>query len=76
MATKTITIKEEAYERLKRLKKNRSFSEVIIDITEDREVNLMDSFGALSEEEADEARAKLEKFKEEFNQDADEALRS
>ncbi|MFB6099937.1 MAG: antitoxin VapB family protein [Candidatus Nanohalobium sp.] len=76
MATKTITIKEEAYNRLKNLKKDRSFSDVIIDITEDREVDLMDSFGALSEDEAEKAREKVEKFREDFDTDADEALRS
>lgn len=76
MGTKTITIKNEAYERLKRLKKDRSFSEVILDITKDKEVDLMDSFGTISEEEAEEAEERIEKFREDFDEDADEALRS
>lgn len=47
MATKNISITEEAYNRLTRLrKKNESFSEIIIDITGN--VKLMDFFGAIS----------------------------
>lgn len=76
MATKTITIKEEAYERLKKLKGDKSFSEVIMDVTDDKEVDLMESFGVLSDEEAEELREKRKEFREEFNEDADEALRS
>lgn len=72
MATKTITIKEEAYERLKKMKGDRSFSELVMDITEDRDVDLMESFGAWSEEQAEEAREKIKKFREEFNRDLDE----
>jgi predicted CopG family antitoxin len=76
MATRTITIKEEAYNRLKELKHGKSFSDVILEITKDRNVDLMESFGTLSEEKAEEAREKIEEFRGEFNRDADEALRS
>lgn len=49
MATKNISITEEAYDRLANLrKKNESFSEIIIEITGN--ANLMDFFGVLSEE--------------------------
>lgn len=53
MATKTISITEEAYERLVSLKnKNESFSKIIERIT--NKPNLMDYFGILSKEKGDE----------------------
>ena len=56
MATKTISITEEAYERLSVMKeKNESFTDVINKITGKR--SLLELAGILSEEEAD----KLEK---------------
>jgi predicted CopG family antitoxin len=76
MATKTITIKEEAYERLKKLKDGKSFSDVIMDLTDDREVDLSEAFGAWSEEEAEEAREKIEKFRKDFDSDFDEKVES
>ena len=76
MGTKTITIKDEAYNRLKKLKDGKSFSDVILKITEDKEVDLMDSFGSVSTKEAEKAREKVEKFRDDFHRDADEALRS
>ncbi|PSG98710.1 MAG: antitoxin [Nanohaloarchaea archaeon SW_7_43_1] len=75
MVTKTITIKEEAYERLKKLKDGKSFSEVIMDITEDDEIDLMKSFGVLSSEEAQKAKEEIKEFRENIDEDADEALR-
>ncbi len=52
MATKTISITEEAYERLLGKKqKNESFSEVITRIT--NKVNLLDFAGFLTKDEAD-----------------------
>ena len=60
MATKTISITEEAYERLKYKKNEReSFSEVINRITNKR--NLTDFFGILSREEADLLEKTIEK---------------
>ncbi len=56
MATKTISITEEAYERLKvRKEKNESFTDVINRVTGKR--SLLELAGILSEEKAD----KLEK---------------
>lgn len=53
MSTKTISITEEAYERLKARKEhNESFSDVIVKIT--KKGNLMDFAGMLTGEEADE----------------------
>lgn len=49
MATKNISITEEAYNRLANLrKKSESFSEIIIEITGN--ARFMDYFGAISEE--------------------------
>lgn len=65
MATKTITITEDAYERLKTRKRDgESFTETIIRITDgDRDV--MDGFGAMRDVEGfrtavEETRAKLD----------------
>ena len=53
MASKTITISEDAYERLKSLKEeDESFSDVINKLTRDR--SLLEIAGILSEDEADE----------------------
>ncbi|MFO7792316.1 MAG: antitoxin VapB family protein [Candidatus Saliniplasma sp.] len=53
MASKTITISEEAYDRLKSKKEdNESFTDVINKLT--RERSLMEIAGILSEDEADE----------------------
>jgi len=76
MATKTITIKEEAYERLKKLKEGRSFSDTIIDLTEEKKPDLTDAFGAWSEEEAEEAKEKIESFRKKFDEDFDEKTQS
>lgn len=76
MATKTITIREEAYERLKAIKGDRSFSEVIIDVTEDRKPDLMESFGAWEGEKGEKAKERIEKFRKEFDRDFDEKVES
>ena len=52
MATKNISITEEAYDRLARLRKrNESFSEIIVEIT-GKKAKLSDFHGILSEEAA------------------------
>ncbi len=56
MATKTISITEDAYGRLAALRKgNESFSEIIGELT--NKANIFDFFGVLNKEDAD----KLEK---------------
>lgn len=68
MATKTITVKEEAYERLKKFKDGKSFSEVIMEITRDRDVDLSESFGLWSDKDVEEVEEKREKFREDFEE--------
>lgn len=63
MATKNISITEDAYDRLARLrKKNESFSEIIIEIT--GRVKLSDFHGILSKDFADEIKSNIEKSRE------------
>ena len=60
MATKTISITEEAYERLKtRKNENDSFSEVIYKITGKR--SLLEIAGSLSKEEASKVEEEIKK---------------
>ena len=64
MATKNISITEEAYKRLaNHRKKNESFSEIIIEIT--RKVNLDKFFGVLSKETAEGIEENIKKAREE-----------
>ena len=53
---KVISLSNEAYEKLKALKRDRSFSEIVVEIIEDKKgkkKNLMDFFG-MFKDEADE----------------------
>ncbi len=53
MATKTISIREDVYDVLSRLKKeNESFSDVIYKLTKKRKPNLRDYFGVLKDSKA------------------------
>lgn len=64
MATKNISITEEAYRRLFCLKKkNESFSEIIVKIT--GKINLRDFFGTLSKESASELEDNINKRRKE-----------
>lgn len=63
MATKNISITEEAYNRLARLKKgNESFSEIVIRIT--GRSNLDNYVGILSKEAADELERNIRRLRE------------
>ena len=67
MATKTITVTEEAYNRLARLKKeNESFSEIITRVTS--HARLKDFFGILSKESADRLERAIEEGRKEHAQ--------
>lgn len=72
MATKTITVKEEAYERLKKFKDGKSFSEVIMEITRDKDVDLSESFGLWSDKDVEEVEEKRREFREDFEESLSE----
>ena len=60
MATKNISITEEAYNRLARLRKaNESFSEIILEVTGKQDISKF--FGILSPESADSLEAAIKK---------------
>lgn len=63
--TKIISISDNAYEKLKKMKNEKSFSEIIIELTfEKNEGNLMKFAGALSREEADKIKKDIYKERE------------
>ena len=43
--TKIISIKDEAYDRLKKMKGDKSFTEIIMDLTEQHKTNILDFEG-------------------------------
>ena len=73
MATKTISITEDAYERLAAKKgPSESFIDVIVKITARR--SLMELAGILSDKEADELRKNIEKIRREVDARVDERI--
>jgi len=68
MATKTITVREEAYNRLKKFKNGKSFSEVIMDLTENRKIDLSDSAGLWRDIDDQEIEKKRTEFRESFEE--------
>ncbi|MBO8182315.1 MAG: antitoxin VapB family protein [Archaeoglobus sp.] len=66
---KTVTIADDVYEELVRIKGKRSFSEVIRELLKSREGNakaLVKIFGVLSEEEYRDVKSKIDALKEDF----------
>jgi predicted CopG family antitoxin len=70
---KVITISDEVYEKLSKLKKGRSFSKTIDELIEFYEANkkgnkeiLQEMFGTISEEEATELEKEIIKFRKSF----------
>ncbi|PIZ82938.1 hypothetical protein COX97_02365 [Candidatus Pacearchaeota archaeon CG_4_10_14_0_2_um_filter_05_32_18] len=58
--TKVISISDEAYGRLKRLKNEKSFSEIIVELSNKKnEIDLMSFAGSLSEKEADKIKKEI-----------------
>lgn len=54
--TRVISISDDAYEALKKLKAGRSFSKIIIEIVKEKKNNLLDFAGIISEAEAEEVK--------------------
>jgi len=66
---KTITIADDVYAELQKIKGNRSFSEVLRELLKTKKGNsdmLLRMFGVLSEDEYNEAREKIEAIKGDF----------
>ncbi|QKR00765.1 antitoxin [Metallosphaera tengchongensis] len=70
---KVITISDEAYEKLVKLKEGRSFSETIIELVQFYNANkrgrkevLDQMFGVLTEEEAKDMEEEVSKFRKDF----------
>ena len=76
MSSKTITIREDVYEKLSRVKGERSFSELLESLVDEKRVDLEDSFGSWSSEEAEETRDKIREFREDFDSDFGEEVES
>ena len=69
---KTITIMDDAYEALKRLKKkDESFSDIIIRVGKEKKMNLKEWFGVLKgdEERIKEFHSAIKKIREEVSRD-------
>lgn len=72
MTVKTITVTEEAYDALKRVKaESESFSKVIIRVTKGK--NNLDKFvGILSEKDAERIKRNIKEFRRRFDKDYEE----
>jgi len=74
MATKTISITQEAYDRLKmRKENNESFSEVVMRLT--KRSSLRDLIGLFTKKEAYELRESVKSLRERMRKEIDETAR-
>jgi len=71
MGTKTVRLDENVYEHIKSKKRDdETFSEAIDRLTSD--YTLLDFAGGMSEQEADEARARIDEVNEEYADELEE----
>ncbi len=69
MATKNISLTEEAYRRLRSLgKENESFSEIVIRITHAKRPSLSEFFGVLSKESGEKLEKAIEEGRKEHRE--------
>lgn len=74
MGSKTITIREDVYERLSRIKEDKSFSELLEELVEERDVDLKKSFGAWKGDKED-LKSTIEEGREKMEEDFEERLK-
>jgi predicted CopG family antitoxin len=71
MGTKTVRLDEDVYEHIRSKKRDdETFSEAIDRLTSD--YTLLDFAGGMSEQEADEARARIDEVNEEYAEELEE----
>ncbi len=77
MTVKTITVTEEAYNALRKMKEDEeSFSRVIIRLSERKKINLVKYSGILSEKRADELKVIAKKTRDRASEDVRKRVRN